>query len=255
MAIRYRAGRKSPWQVYWRNPHTGKRQCANFITKDEAEKEESLVKHRLRFDRDSFPDGILPEKPLNTFEAIYLQYLREKQFSKKRLSWQRGVMRSVLRFVGHMPIEEITRPVIDNVMTSMSSGPVKQVTIRSRMSAFQTVLRWAESKDFCGPIAFPKLPVAHYEKLVPPTQEELTAIMLAAPSHIRRVVIIGSQLGVRIGESELFGLTWEDVDLKQCSLRVHGSKKNAALPWREVPMRKSLVAIFMGWWARSYHSL
>ncbi len=50
MAIRYRAGRKSPWQVYWNNPHTGKRESESFATEAEAKKEESLVKHRLRFD-------------------------------------------------------------------------------------------------------------------------------------------------------------------------------------------------------------
>ena len=38
MAIRERKGRASPWQCYWNNPITGKRECANFATRLEAEK-------------------------------------------------------------------------------------------------------------------------------------------------------------------------------------------------------------------------
>ena len=41
MAIRYRKGRASPWQCYWNNPLTGKRECANFGTQHEAEKHDS----------------------------------------------------------------------------------------------------------------------------------------------------------------------------------------------------------------------
>ncbi|MCR5813891.1 MAG: site-specific integrase [Desulfovibrio sp.] len=48
--------------------------------------------------------------------------------------------------------------------------------------------------------------------------------MDCAETHIQRV-IIGSQLGTRVGPCELFQLTWDDVDLNQRILRVHGSKK------------------------------
>ena len=50
MAIREWKGRASPWQCYWNNPLTGKRECANFATRQEAEKHDSLIKHRIKFD-------------------------------------------------------------------------------------------------------------------------------------------------------------------------------------------------------------
>ncbi|GAB1254497.1 hypothetical protein Defa_19840 [Desulfovibrio sp. TH_2024_36128] len=53
MAIRYRQGRASPWQCYWNNPFTGKRESESFVTQPEAEKHDSLIKHRLRFERES----------------------------------------------------------------------------------------------------------------------------------------------------------------------------------------------------------
>ncbi|WP_304736533.1 hypothetical protein [uncultured Desulfovibrio sp.] len=54
MAVRERKGRASPWQCYWNNPLTGKRECANFATRQEAEKHDSLIKHRIKFERESF---------------------------------------------------------------------------------------------------------------------------------------------------------------------------------------------------------
>jgi len=37
MAIRFREGRVSPYECYWNNPFTGKRECIYFSTKEEAE--------------------------------------------------------------------------------------------------------------------------------------------------------------------------------------------------------------------------
>ena len=96
-------------------------------------------------------------------------------------------------------------------------------------------------------MVFPKLPPAHYEKFIPPTPEELHAILAHASPHIIRVIILGAQLGVRVGRSELLSLTWEDVDLERRVLRVHGAKKNLEAPWREVPIRESLLPVFQAW--------
>ena len=82
---------------------------------------------------------------------------------------------------------------------------------------------------------------------MPPTPEELAAIMEIASPHIQRVIILGAQCGVRVGPSELLQLTWEDVDLPRRVLRVHGSKKNVEAQWREVPIREDLLPVFEEW--------
>ncbi|MBO4335818.1 MAG: site-specific integrase, partial [Desulfovibrio sp.] len=124
---------------------------------------------------------------------------------------------------------------------------LKTVTVRDHFSLLKAVLRWGASQDLYQPISFPKLPKADYEKFVPPTPLELQKMIENAPPHLQRVIIIGSQLGARVGPCELFQLTWADVDLNQRILRVHGSKKNKNAPWREVPIRGSLVPIFERW--------
>lgn len=248
MAIRHREGRASPWQCYWNNPLTGKRECANFATRAEAEKHDSLIKHRLRFERESFrKEDIEEEAEVLTLEACYLHYLKEKQFNKKAIHWQMDAMRIPLQMLGSMSIPDIQYEHIARVMECLKKQNVKPVTVRGRMSVFRTVMRWCAEKGFCEPVRFPKLPPAHYEKLIPPTREELAAIVQVASPHIVRVVVIGSQCGVRVGPSEMFRLTWDDVDLTQGILRVHGARKNLNAPWREVPIRENLLPLFKQW--------
>jgi integrase len=255
MAIRYRAGRKSPWQVYWNNPHTGRRECASFATETEAKKENSLIAHRLKHEREFFTkESSEPESRHITLEAVYLQYLKAKQFSKKDLYWQMDSMRTPLQMLGSEDISKITTQRLEAVIDELKQKGVKPITVRVRASVLRAVIRWGAAQGYCEPVAFPKLPPAQCKKFVPPTPEELSLIMMHAPSHIQRVVILGSQLGVRVGPCELLRLTWADVDFSRASLRVHGSKKNKSQPWREVPIRQSLVPIFKEWHAEDGHT-
>ncbi|WP_299396024.1 site-specific integrase [uncultured Desulfovibrio sp.] len=250
MAIRERKGRASPWQCYWNNPLTGKRESANFATRQEAEKHDSLIKHRIRFDRESFrKEAEEKEKPEQaaTLESCYLAYLREKQFTKKGLGWQMDAMRYPLKKIGALPISEITRQHLEQIKAEMLAMPVKPASTRGRLSVLRTVLRWCAAQGFMKAVEFPKLPPAQYERFIPPTPEELADIMAVAAPHIVRLVVLGAQCGVRVGPSEMFRLTWDDVDLVQRILRVHGAKKNPNAPWREVPIREGLLPLFRQW--------
>lgn len=248
MAVRERKGRASPWQCYWNNPLTGKRECANFATRQEAEKHDSLIKHRIKFERESFQGEEKEEQESElTLEACYLQYLKQKQFTKKGLEWQMDAMRYPLSVIGTIPLAEITRKHLDDIKAYVTSRPVKPATARGRLSVLRTVLRWCEAQNYMEHVEFPTLPPAHYERFIPPTPKELTAIMENAAPHIVRVIILGAQCGVRVGPSEMFRLSWTDVDLLQGILRVHGAKKNLNAPWREVPIREGLIPLFLSW--------
>ena len=165
MAIRERKGRASPWQCYWNNPLTGKRECANFGTRKEAEKHDSLIKHRIKFDRESFQKEEMEEKVEElTFEACYLEYLKEKKFNKKGLLWQMDAMRYPLKIIGSLSVQSITKAHLEKIKEDMLDMPVKPVSVRCRLSVLRTVLRWCAQKNWRGPVDFPKLPPAHYEK-------------------------------------------------------------------------------------------
>lgn len=249
MAIRFRAGRVSPYECYWNNPFTGKRECVYFPSKEEAEKHNSLIKHRLRYDRDSFRNAEELEEndKKMTFEDAYAEYLKLKKFNKKRFGWHMDCMRLALKEVGAMYVDELGLSHWNRIMELHTAKGVKSVTVRARMSVLRTVVRWCCAQGYMPKSDFPKLPPANYEKLEPPRPEELEAIMGVASPHILRVIILGAQLGVRVGESELLRLTWNDVDFHRGVLVVHGAKKNLSAPWREVPIRERLLPIFARW--------
>lgn len=248
MAIRKREGRAKPWQCYWNNPITGKRESESFETKEEALKQDSLIKHRLKFERESFrPEEAAEEKSEITLEQAYVAYLREKQFSRKSLQWQLECMRLPLSMLGATPLSKIQLEDLQGVMAAMTKTGIKQVTIRGRMSVLRTVLRWSAEQGLCEMPRFPKLPGANYEKFIPPTPEEVQKIIDVSPPHIQRAVILGVQTGCRIGQSELLGLKWQDVDLVRGVIRIHGAKKNANAPWREVPLGEGLIALLAEW--------
>lgn len=247
MAVRERKGRASPWQCYWNNPLTGKRECANFATRQEAEKHDSLIKHRIKFERESFQGEEKEEQESElTLEACYLQYLKQKQFSKKDLKSHLSSMRPALIAFGQEAIGGISRKMLIALMEKQRSI-TSLATLHKRMSNLRTVLRWCAEQGYREIVDFPRIPNANYTKLIPPSPEELEAMMQHAAPHIVRAIILGAQCGVRVGASEMFVLQWEDVDLQRAVLRVHGAKKNVNAPWRDVPIRKSLMPVFAQW--------
>lgn len=250
MAVRERKGRASPWQCYWNNPLTGKRECANFATRQEAEKHDSLIKHRIKFERESFQGKEETEEKESTeltLEACYLQYLNQKQFTRVSLGTQLTAMRYPLQRLGDMPVQDITKQHLEQVAKEVLAMPIRATTARTRLGILRAVLRWCTDQQYRGPVDFPKMPRARYRKFIPPTPEELEAILAHASPHIVRVAIIGAQLGARVGPCELLQLTWADVDLSRRVLRIHGSRKNLDAPWREVPIREALVPVFEVW--------
>ena len=250
MAIRERKGRAAPYEVYWINPYTKKRESRSFAERHEAEKEDSLIKHRLRFDRESFDKGGEEEQQEDTAMTLhdcYVLYLQQKQFSKGSIKWQITSMRLALRKLGARPLVSITRKDLESLKEEMLRLPVKPATTRGRLSVLRTVLRWAADRGYCEDIRFPRLPPAYYEHFIPPTPDELRALIANAAPHVVRVIVLGAQMGVRVGPSELFRLTWQDVDLAQAVIRVNGAKKNPNAPWREIPIRESLLPLFAAW--------
>jgi len=249
MAIRFREGRKSPWITYWKNPFTGKTEEEAYTTEKEAKKANSLIKHRLKFERETFCREDQHQQPTtDTLEACYFLYLKEKNFSQKGAAWSIDSMRIPLERMGDSPIHEISKHHLEKLKDALSATGMKPVSVRSRMSVLRAVLRWCAEKGIIDQApSFPKLPPPHYQHFIPPTPEEISAICSVAEPHLIRVIILGSQLGVRVGPSELYGIRWNDVDLDRAVVRVTAAKKRPDQPWREVPIRDSLHPVLLDW--------
>ena len=250
MAIRKRIGRKKPYEVYWNNPFTLKRETVYVETEEEARKQDALKKYQLKYERDRFrPEQEEPSQIHHTLESAYYLYLKEKRFSKKSLAWQLDAMKTPLNILGNKPLGEITTHDLQQVKQVLGVDSVQPVTVRNRLSVLRTVLRWCHKNDLISEMPrFPELPPAVYKHIVPPTQEELALLWAVAPDHIRRVIVLGSMFGLRVGQSEMFKLRWTDVDFQQRLIRVQAAKKNIHEPWREVPIRDTVQPLLMAWY-------
>ncbi len=247
MAIRYRK-KYGTWQVYWNNPLTGKRESKSFTDKGDAEKEDSLVRHRLKFDRESFREKEIKPRDLITLEEVYLGWLCEKQITVKELEVQRCKMLYVLIHYGGKPIRQITVEDLENIKSHfLADKRLSPGTVHTRLAALRTIIYWAMQKGYMEQIRFPQIPSPQYKTFIPPTPEEILAIYNVASPHIQRCIILGAYLGIRVGACEMFGLTWDDVDLVRGVVRVHGARKNLNAMWREVPIKDTLLPLFEKW--------
>lgn len=253
MAIRKREGRKKPWEVYWNNPFTLKRESLYVETEEEAKKQDALKKYQLRFERDRFrpEQDSAQEKPQHTLESAYYLYLKEKKFGKKSLTWQLDAMKKPLHVLGAKPLDAITTQDLQGIKQLMENENVQPVTVRNRLSVLRTVLRWCHKNELMETLPrFPELPPAVYKHIVPPTSRELAALWEVSPEHIRRVIVLGAMLGVRVGPSEMFRMQWADVDFTQRLVRVQAAKKNIYEPWREIPIREEIMPLLMDWYRK-----
>jgi len=242
--------RGNSYRVYWRNPFTLKRESFTVATLEEAEKQNAFVKYKLQYERESFKRESQQEntQKIETLEEVYFEYLKEKKFTKKSLSWQVYAMREALQTLGTLPIKNITYQQLCQLKNEIIEAVPKQATARNKLSVLRTVLRWAYDREYLStPLRFPKLPSADYEHFVPPSRKELEQMFAVAPEHIQRVIIFGSQFGIRIGACELFKLQWSDIDLFKRVVRVPSAKKNHNEQWREVPIRESLFSLIAKW--------
>ncbi len=265
MAIRYRE-KSDAYQVYWNNPITHKREVKTFHNKQEAEKENSLILHRLRYEPETFSPsvsttGLMEKFNLTsgshqhkskysiTLRDVYNAYLEVKQFSPVNESGYNGHMKPILKLIGNMSIQKITSQDINAIKDVFSRDTkIAQATVRSRLIILRAVINFAVNLGLRDPIKFPKIPNANYKKFIPPSISEIQAMYKVAPNHIKRVLILGAYFGARVGRSELLQLTWNDVDWNKRVLRIHGSIKNLNAPWREVPIREDFIDLFKTWY-------
>lgn len=250
MAIRYREGRKLPFIVYWKNPFTGKTEELPCPSESEAKKQNSLIKHQLKYERDSFrPEPASEEIQGDSLEACYYAYLKEKRLSQSSFRAHLSTMKPVLAVLGSKPVQEITRYDIDSLKKTFLDGTIKPVTARARLSILRTLIRWCAENGIIDQVPmFPKLPAANYEKFIPPTPDDLAAICSVSAPHLIRVALLGAQLGVRVGPSELLKMEWSHIDFTRGVARVRAARKRADQPWREVPIRENLLRLMREWY-------
>ena len=212
-----------------------------------------MVKHRLRFEQESFfkPEETETTQDGITLEQCHFLYLKARRFDDDSLDWQMTAMRRIHLMIGNTPIADITRETLENVKRQeLADTAIKPVTVRGHFSVLKTILRWAVDQGYLDAVpVFPKLPPERYEHFIPPTREEIERLIAVSPPHLQREIILGSQLGIRVGPSELFKIKWTDFDFSGAVLRLSAARKNPNEPVREIPLRDDLLTLLLEWYA------
>ena len=251
MAIRERKGRKKPFLVYWRNPFTNKLESKSVETLAEAEKMDAFVRYQLKYEREAFRREEVEEQVashVQTLETIFYLYLRERNFGKVSLSRTLSAMQGFLNQYGDTEIEQVDRDMLADMLKTLIAAGLKGTTIRRKLGIVKAVLNWALRNNYIQRVPlFPLMPKAETARNIPPTANEVANLYNVAPPHVKRVIILGFMFGMRVGPCELFSLRWSDVDIPNRVIRVPNAKKGNGDPWRDVPIKQSLLPLIEQW--------
>lgn len=243
----------SSWEVYWRNPLTGKREQAYVASLQEARKLNSEIRHRLEFDRASFSPKAQADQPSPsqrpTVQGIVYSYLRARKLSPKNLKHTLSHLKACLEEIGNVEVEELSKRQLKAMIAALAERGLKQNGINRKVSIIKAALAWAEEEEVIesNPAASFKCPRGEDERNPPPTPAELRRILAVAPAHVTRALLLAFSLGVRVGPSELFRIEWDGVDLERRKVRLRTANKNRGEQWRELDLTAELSALLARW--------
>lgn len=184
------------------------------------------------------------------FASLVNEYMvvKENQFSKESMDnffWKMAGV--ILPELGNLPALKITDSQLDKYVSKRLRS-VKATTVHRELSDIQAVLNWASQRRY---IAFN--PVAGYSKprrddcvIPPPSQHELNSIMRHASNHLLRAMCLSYYTGLRPGRSELFNLTWDNVNFTDNTILVESAKKGGPRS-RIIPLHPDLKQLMWLW--------
>lgn len=187
-------------------------------------------------------------QPLSEFIAKHYQPWAEAN----RKSGAATVKRLQACFAGLLskPIGELSAEAIDKWRTARLKSGAKAATINRDVTALKAALskalEWGYLRHHPLELVRP-LKVDSRGKVRYLDQDEerrLRAALDLAPAYLRALVLCAINTGLRRGE--LFGLTWDNVDLKGQLLTVEGATAKSAAT-RHVPLNKEVLAALKNW--------
>lgn len=173
----------------------------------------------------------------------------------------------VVPIIGRMKLAQLTRPVIEQFRDDLLTGAVpdgqkrSRVMARKALGALKAAIKEAQRRGKVAQKVASDVTIkanrGEKKKLEfgvdVPNRNEVRAILAAAPSRWRPLILTTVFCGLR--SSELRGLTWEHIDFDQRLIRIRqradrwgemGSPKSDA-GWRDVPMAPIVVNALKEW--------
>lgn len=241
---------RTSYRAYWRNPYTGKieRGPARDTLK-EARRDDAEIKVKLEFEPETFMPGDYRESSEHTLNSLSKIYLARDALAETTRKQDYYHFVQISPIIGHIPAASIARDDLRHFEAEQLKAGVKQNTIQRRISIVRAILNWAVDSGLIAENQIQGYRCKRGEdlKLPPPSPSETRLLISEAPPHLKRAIILGYYLGVRVGASELLALKWEDYDPERKRIRVWSAKKNKARPWRDLDIVPPLFTLMESW--------
>lgn len=243
------------YRAYWRNPFTRKQEVGEWTPeKKEAKKLDALMRFKLEHERESFRPVDYVDQPEGlTVSAVLLLYYTKAPMEESTRREAFYHSRPIVGLIGPTLVSALTRKDLKAMEESMRQT-VKQNTIQRRVSVLRSALSWAVDEEYIreNPIEGYRTKRGKDLMIPPPSPEESALLYRHAPEHVKRAIIIGCNLGVRIGPSELFKLAWADLEVTyspepSARWRVWAAHKNDDVQWRWAPVRAKVLPLILAW--------
>ncbi len=252
MAIRVK---RNGYEVYYRDPVTGKQRSRYFKTRREAEKEERRIKYMLEFDRVKLVEEDADRTPLPPMpEAQNLGVYTLSDAAQDWLKWYNTdklapPIPSVVKKFGSLDVRSITTQTLAQCALRLQQDGLAAETVIRQITAVMTLLRIAETMGVIT--ATPKKPQLVHgetEQFIPPSEEELDLLYANASPKLKRVIVLGAYFGMRVGPCEMLSLKWSDVDMVNWVIYLRAAKKNHREPVRALPIPQKFRTLFTQWY-------
>jgi integrase len=167
-----------------------------------------------------------------TFKQAYDQFMATKAITRLKLTTRMSYVDSARAYLlprwGQRKLEEVGFVEFEQLDAELKKAGLKASTRAHILTAARSILRGSVDACLLADMPrLPKLPKTGEHVVHPPTAEDVSAILSAAPPHLRLALALCTDAGLRAGEVR--GLEWQDVDLRARTLTVrqtiyHGQK-------------------------------
>ena len=250
------------WMVGWRDPEDRKKSRKRYFGRGvEAEKQAREFDRQLGLRDYTRTGDPKPMTPL--FSALANAYAESRLGIMQKTSldnwlWKmQGIILPALKDKQAMEItsERLDIYVKDRLRTAKNPKAkpkdrvfIKRTTVHRELSDIKAVLSWAVKRKYIpwNPAAAYEMPKRDDSILVPPSLDEVRALIAVSPGHLVRAITLSYYLGLRPGAVELLSLPWTAVDWKSQTIVVTSAVKGGPRS-RMVPIHGGLLEKLKGW--------
>ncbi len=185
-----------------------------------------------------------------SFADIAAEYAAYKNFNANSHKMLMIRMTSnILPIIGDINAIRMSHYDLDRFV-SVRRKTVSRSTVRREITDIKAVLNWAARRN---PPLIPFNPIRDYQSppsddavIIPPTLEELNAILKCANERLVRAIKISCYTGLRPGAVELLTLRWDHVMFDLNVIRVISAEKGG-IKMRDIPIHPNFESELRYW--------